>query len=283
MADLERLAEKAALIYKENPDVEAVLLGGSVSRGWQDGYSDIELLVFWKRPPADEDRMKPILKLDGKILDFHPYEDEEWSETYMADGIKLEISNFLTATVQGFIRKTVGLFDTDPDTQCIAAAIIHGKALSGERVIREMKKQLETYPDELRISMVNENIDFGSRWHNREALLFRRDWLMLYKVFADVETKIMSLLFGLNRQYVIHPSFKWQRNSLDGMRVKPKNMAERMESVFLGKPQDAVTELEKIIFDVFELIGRELPQQDLAAARKQSQRTRPSHEAAGRE
>lgn len=278
MADLARLAEKAALIYAENPAVEAVLLGGSVSRGWQDGHSDIELLVFWKRPPADEDRMEPILKLNGKILDFHPYEDEEWSETYTADGIKLEISNFLTATIHEFIHKTVELFDTDPDTQCIAAGIVHGKALSGEGLIAEMKKQLAVYPDELRQAMMVANLEFGSRWHNREALLFRKDWLMLYKVFADVETKIMSLLFGLNRQYVIHPGFKWQRNSLEGMPIKPPNMAERMESVFLGKPEDAVKELEAISRELFELIGTEIPALDLEEVKEQVQRVRPRNE-----
>ncbi|WP_081986946.1 DUF4037 domain-containing protein [Planococcus sp. CAU13] len=283
MADLYGMAERAALFYAENPEVEAVLLGGSVSRGWQDRYSDIELLVFWKLPPSDEDRMKPIEKLEGTILDFHPHEDEEWSETYTAQGIKLEISNFLTATIRDFIYKTVQLFDTNPDTQCIAAAIRHGRALSGESVIAEMKQQLETYPDELRRAMIKANLDLGSRWHNREALLFRKDWLMLYKLLADVETKIMSLLFGLNRQYVIHPGFKWQRNSLASMPMKPENMSARMESVFLRNPQDAVRELETIVQELFDLIEKELPELDLTAARKQSQRTRPSHEGAGRD
>ena len=43
----------------------------------------------------DEDRRAPIYHIDGKILSYHPYEEEEWSETYLTkEGIKLEISNF---------------------------------------------------------------------------------------------------------------------------------------------------------------------------------------------
>ena len=36
-----------------------------------------------------------IHHIDGTILSYHPYEEEEWSETYLTkEGIKLEISNF---------------------------------------------------------------------------------------------------------------------------------------------------------------------------------------------
>ena len=278
MVDLKEMAEKIAPIYAENPKVDAVLLGGSVSRGWQDQFSDIELLIFWNRDPSEGDRKKPIGKLKGAILDFHPYEEEEWSETYLTEGIKLEISSFLTTTMQRYINRTIQELAVDPDTQCIAAAIQYGEALSGKMVIKEMKQQLENYPDDLRKAMIVENLDFGSRWQNREALLFRKDWLMLYRVFADVETKIMSILFGLNRQYLIHPGFKWQRQTLEGMPIKPENMAARMEAVFLGKPQEAVKELEMIIREVFELIARELPALELENAKKQTERVRPRHE-----
>jgi tRNA nucleotidyltransferase (CCA-adding enzyme) len=81
--NLSTLASEIANIYQQNPKIEAVLLGGSVSRNWHDEHSDIELFVFWKRAPNEEDRKAPILELNGDIIDFHPYEDEEWSEAYI--------------------------------------------------------------------------------------------------------------------------------------------------------------------------------------------------------
>lgn len=278
MADLKKMAEQLAQLYAENAKVEGVLLGGSVSRGWQDRYSDIELLVFWNEPPSDEDRKTPIFTSKGTILDFHPHEDEEWSETYITEGIKLEISNFLTSSIQRFITDAVELFDTDPETQCIAAAIEYGSPLAGESVINGMKSRVQNYPGGLRRAMIKANVSFGSRWSNREALLYRNDWLMLYRIMADAETKIMSILFALNRQYIVHPAFKWQRNSLDGMAIKPENLASRMESVFLGNPQDALKILEEIIREVFILIGQELPDMNLAEAIKQTERVRPQND-----
>ena len=88
--DLKIIASDIANIYERNPKVEAVLLGGSVSRNWHDEYSDIELFVFWKGVPTDEERKGPIVDLNGNIIDFHPYEEEEWSD----GGIIHELDSF---------------------------------------------------------------------------------------------------------------------------------------------------------------------------------------------
>ena len=45
-------------------------------------------------------------------MSYHPYEEEEWSETYLTkEGIKLEISNFLTETVEKVISDVVDQYD----------------------------------------------------------------------------------------------------------------------------------------------------------------------------
>lgn len=275
--DLKKLASNIARIYELNPKVEAVLLGGSVSRKWNDGYSDIELFVFWKEPPTDEDRKITILKLEGDIIDFHPYEDEEWSETYITEGVKLEISNFLTETITKVINDVILTFDTDLDKQCIVATVNNGVPLSGEMVIRRMKGLVNKYPDELSVAMIRENVHLGNRWNNREALLNRKDWLMLYKVMVDVQIKIMGILFGLNRQYVHHPAFKWQNNTLKSMTITPDNMINRLESIFLENPSTAIRELKAIIQELFELIRSEHPQIELSTVIEKSLFVRPKN------
>lgn len=130
--NLKLLASTISKVYKQNPKVEAVLLGGSVSRNWNDKYSDIELFVFWKEGPTEEDRKVSINSVNGKIIDFHPYEEEEWSETYVANGVKFEISNFLTSTIQNIINDVIVGFDTDLDKQCLISTVCHGITLYGE-------------------------------------------------------------------------------------------------------------------------------------------------------
>lgn len=276
--NLKRLSLDISEIYTLNPKVEAVLLGGSVSRDWQDAYSDIELLIFWKEAPTDEDRKDSIKKLNGHIIDFHPFEEDEWSETYITQGVKFEISNFLTDTIHQIIKDVIASFDTNLAKQCLVAAIDNGVPLHGELIVNRMKEIVYTYPNELREAMVLEHIDFGNRWNNREALLHRQDWLMLYSVMVTVQMNLMGILFGLNRQYVIHPAFKWQRHSLRLMETAPKNVITRLESIFLEEPQWAVKELEAIIQEVYELIHYELPQLDLTAVVDKSLFLRPKNE-----
>lgn len=275
--DLNILAAKAAKVYQLNPKVEAVVLGGSVSRKWHDSYSDVELFIFWNEPPTDEDRKFPITKLAGEVIDFYPYEEEEWSESYIAEGIKLEISNFLTASIEGIIDDVVISFNPDVYKQCLAAAVYEGAPLSGKALIKQLKEKIEQYPDELSIAMIKEYMYLGNSWTNREALLNREDWLMLYKVITDVQTNIMGMLSGLNKQYVYHPAFKWQKQTLESMAIAPKNISSRLESVFLGGPQTSLRELEGIVLEVYQLIQREYPEMDLSSVIGKSLFLRPEH------
>ncbi|MFD1413071.1 DUF4037 domain-containing protein [Oceanobacillus jeddahense] len=276
--DLNMLASKAAKVYKENLKVEAVLLDGSVSRNWQDTYSDIELFIFWKESPSDKDRKTPIIKLAGDIIDFHPYEEEEWSESYVAEGIKLEISNFLTTSIKGIIDEVVESFHPDVYKQCLIAAVDDGVALSGGELIKQLKEKVNRYPDELIVAMIKKYMYLGNSWTNRAALLHRKDWLMLYKVMTDVQIHIMGMLSGLNRQYVHHPAFKWQKQTLQTMIIAPGNIYNRLEFVFLGDPAAALSELEDIVQDVYRLIQREQPKIGISSVMDQALFLRPERE-----
>lgn len=273
--ELKKLAVRAVEQYAHIPNVEAVMLAGSVSRNWQDEFSDIELHILWKQAPMVEERRQVIKQLGGQLVDFHPYEEEEWAETYVVGDVKLEISSFLTKTIQRIIEEVTQDFDISPDKQCIASAVQYGIALFGKTTVEQFKKTVEHYPLELQEKAISHYIDFGSRWNNRQALVHRKDWLMFYKVVASVQTNIMGLLFALNRQFIPHPAFKWQRKSLALMKLKPENCAARLEEVFFRDPAMAIKELESIIEEIFGLIQQQLPHIDLSEATRKVSFVRP--------
>ncbi|WP_153464341.1 DUF4037 domain-containing protein [Sediminibacillus terrae] len=276
--DLLQLATNLSKVYMRNDRVEAVLLGGSVARRWQDDYSDIELFIFWKESPNEQDRKNPIEEVDGNIIDFHPYEEEEWSETYITEGIKLEISSFLTDTIHRILDEVITCHDTDLDKQCLAATIFDGVPLGGKEIIDSLKKKVEVYPEELGEAMIRENLDLGNRWSNREALLAREDWLMLYKVITSVQSNIMGMLFGLNRLYVHHPAFKWQKQTLEKMKMAPKNITESLPSVLIDSPEKGIREIEGILQEVYELIQRTHPEIDLTSVMERTRFLRPQRQ-----
>jgi hypothetical protein len=50
-----RLAQARAVarVYAAYPDVDAVIVGGSVARGWADRWSDVELGIIWTTLPGE--------------------------------------------------------------------------------------------------------------------------------------------------------------------------------------------------------------------------------------
>ncbi|PFM99724.1 MULTISPECIES: DUF4037 domain-containing protein [Bacillus cereus group] len=259
-----------AEIYKQNPKIEAILLAGSVSRNWQDENSDIELHILWSAPPEDEDREGPIKNVGGTILSYHPYEEEEWSESYVTkDGIKLEISNFLSVTVEHFISDVVGKYETDYEKQCIVASVQDGVSLHGKETIRKLKDRIAEYPLELSKQMITENLLLSNRWNNREALLTRKDWLMLYDVICEVQKNVFGALFGLNKMYVHHPAFKWMPFNIERMTIKPENLYARMSNILMGNPENSVKDLELLIEEVMILVEKQIPELDLSEQKKQ--------------
>ncbi|MGR3777821.1 DUF4037 domain-containing protein [Bacillus paramycoides] len=258
------LKEKAiemSEIYRENPKVEAIILAGSVARKLEDEHSDIELHILWSSPPEDEDRQGPINNIGGTILSYHPYEEEEWSETYLTkEGIKLEISNFLTVTVEKVISEVVEQYDINYEKQCIVSSVHDGVSLYGEVKVNELKDRVSAYPDELAKRMISENLWLSNRWHNRKALLKRKDWLMLYDIICEVQRNIFGVLFGLNRMYVHHPAFKWMPYNVERMTIKPENLYERMADTLIGNPEYSVQELELLIGEVVQLVHTYAPE-----------------------
>ncbi|MFG6147150.1 DUF4037 domain-containing protein [Halobacillus sp. B23F22_1] len=251
---LKETAVKVANAYKANSKVEAIYIAGSLSREWEDEYSDIELNICWSESPGDEDRKSVINELNGSIIDFHEYEEEEWSESYEVDGAKIEISSFLTETILKKIQRVTKEFRIDIEDQSIAASIHYGIPLYGEEVLDGLKAKVLVYPESLSSNMINAHLDFGPRWKHRHTLLDREDWLMFYSLLTGTQEKVMGLLFGLNCMYVHHPAYKWQKQSLDLMNIKPDRINERLESVFLSTPAAGLQELEGVIEDIERLI-----------------------------
>ncbi|MYL36935.1 DUF4037 domain-containing protein [Halobacillus litoralis] len=248
-------AVKMAACYQENQKVEAVILAGSVSRKVDDHHSDVELHVLWKEPPKDQDRMDPVNKGKNTLHTFYPYEDGEWSETYRdKNGVKFEISSFLTTTITEVTADVKEKLDTSYEKQCLLAAIQDGEALYGHPLVGRLKQDLAVYPHALAEKMILEHMDFGSPWNSRKALLEREDWLMYYSVICQVHRHLFGILHGLNRLYVKHPSFKWMSDTLQQMPAAPDQMAERVTHVFQGTPVQALQETEILVEEVIRLV-----------------------------
>lgn len=271
---LEEIYKKAATLYGKHPNVDAVMLAGSVSRKLNDQFSDIEIYILWDREPADIDRKEFIKQLNGTVISFYDYEDEEWSEAYHVDGIKIEVSNFLSSSIRRILKEAAINTVIDIDIQCIASSVKDGVPLYGESLIKEFKQEVEVYPENLRRAMVESQLFFSSRWSARYTFINRKDFFLFQKVVMDVIEKMLLMLHGLNGMYVAHPGFKWLSYTLSEMKYKPINLESRIHEIIYSQTMDGVVDLERLLAETVDLIKIHMPSIDVSSFEKAIKITR---------
>lgn len=270
------MARQIAPVYAANPKVAVVAVSGSVGRGWADRYSDIELDVYWREPPTDEDRQEPIRRLNGDIINYWPLEDEEWSEDYLVQGVQLDLSHFLAATIEQYLSDVIEGMDTAVLKQLRLAGIRHAIPLYGEGLFQQWQTGAALYPDTLARKVVAAalNPDVIGVWYLKDVLLARQDWLMLYDILGRMQRYILSALLGLNRMYLAHPGHKWQKKVIAEMTIKPPNLGQRLDAIWQMEPATAVSSLHAILEETINLAEQHLPDLDMARARQAIRRQR---------
>jgi Domain of unknown function (DUF4037) len=141
----------------------------------------------------------------------------------------------------------------------MVSSIYYGQSLCGDLVINSLRNKVQIYPYQLGEKMIEENLALWYRWNNRKALLDRKDWLMLYDLMGAVQKKLMGVLFGLNKLYIHHPSFKWMHKYSEIFTIKPENMDERFSAIYLEDVHNSVQDLELLIQEVFLLVEEHYP------------------------
>lgn len=257
------LLEKGKAIsvyYRNNPNVDLVMIAGSVSRGWADHLSDIEIYVLWNEAPTDDDRKKPIKELQGELIEFHPFEEDEWSESYVSSHVKHEISNFLTYRVREIVHEVTKEYDTSIDKQLIVSSIKSGIPVLGNELHDELVAQVTPYPRELTIAMIHKYMKLTNRWNHREALMKRDDWFILKQVISSVQLNYNCMFYAINQEYIQHPVFKWNSQVTSQFRLKPNNLEERLERINFSPLEDSIVELELLLDELYLLVENHYPE-----------------------
>ena len=139
------VAEAMAERYAAADGVAAVLLAGSVARGLADARSDVEVDVYWRRAPSDAER-RAVVDDAGWEWVYAEVDEHEWADGVRVDGVKVDVSQFVTATIDGYLD-ALREGDTEPELQVRATALLDGRALAGDSLIDGWRARLAPYPE----------------------------------------------------------------------------------------------------------------------------------------
>jgi predicted nucleotidyltransferase len=257
------VAEAMAPRYAAHDGVAAVLLAGSVARGLADAHSDLEIDVYWLRPPTDAERRAVVDDAAWEWV-YADVDEHEWADGVRVEGVKVDVSQFTTATIDGYLE-ALRSGDTEPELQVRATALLHGRALAGADLIERWRDLLAPYPDVLGLAMVEQGLP-PRPVERLEMLRERDDPVLLTRDLLEGVHGLLDTLFAVNRTYVPHPFHKWLSFECGLLPVAPADLEVRIRGC-LAAPMAGVPAFVGLVEDTFDLVERHVPSYDVAAAR----------------
>jgi hypothetical protein len=268
------LGRRIGLAYAANPKARVVQVSGSTGRGTADGYSDLELDVYWSAPPTDDERRAAVAAAGGELLELWPYEEDEWAEELSFGGFHVGTSTFLVSTMERYLEEVLERHSTQPLPQMRLEAVLHARTLVGDDLAARRRARAAAYPDGLVRAMLHEHLVFDGFGYAEDVLAAREDLLALYDVFCRVERQVLGALLGLNRLYLPNPGFKRMDELIGRMALTPPDLAARLKAAFRVPPAAGVSLLHGVIEDVFALVDAHAPGVDTTPYRERVRRRR---------
>jgi hypothetical protein len=268
------LAQRIAAAYAEDPNTRVVMIAGSVGRSTDDRFSDIEIDVYYERPPTVQERTATVVRCGG-VLEGLDEDDDEWEEQMSLGGFHAASSTFLCSTMERYLVEVIDQGLVAPPAQTRLYSLQQAVTVKGAPQVERWRERTRHYPQHLVEAMLQENLVFDGFWYAEEMLAARDDWLVLYEIFVGVEKQIVRALLGLNRQYLPTPEkLKWLDQIIAAMTIKPDNLAARLKGAFRGDPMDGVRDLKVLIAETLTLVEAHQPTFDTAPYRANFARLR---------
>jgi hypothetical protein len=268
------MARVVAPVYAADARVRAVLVGGSVARGWADRYSDVEIGVFWEQFPTAQEFRAAIERARGTDWQLEPYTPEEdvWYEEYAVDGLKIDLRHMTAARMSEVLAAVTVGGDFSESRQEIIAAMQHGVPLHGAPLIEAWQASAARYPEALARAMVRKHLALPP-WWSVPMLVERENLPLVYGAFREAAQGIFGALVGLNRVY--YPGSKWMAQTLATLPLAPPDLAARINGVFRTEPLDGARQMKALVEETFSLVEQQMPDPEVAAARRWFRSQRP--------
>lgn len=260
------IAKHIAPSYVDDSSVKVILVGGSVSRGCADEYSDLEIGVFWAERPSVRIRKAAIKRVGGELWSLNESQgNETWGLNEITVNGKSYAGTLMVSTINLSVTETearlsdvIDCYDTDIEKQGLLSAIQHGFPLHGATILERWQTRASAYPDELARRMVRENLWMGP-WFCPEQYIGRDDLLVLYDHYIQIQQGILKVLSGLNRVYYPTTHTKWMDWLIQQMSIAPPDLSVRLKSIFHAGAASAWNELKALVFETLCFVEHHMP------------------------
>lgn len=258
------VAAEIARLFTVDPAVSAVLCAGSTGRGHADRWSDLEIGVFWSRPPGEDARRRVAEQLGGDHLVLYGHHSDErawfddwWVHGPAGRGLLVEVCHVTDEDASALLDRLLVNLEPTPYLLTYAAALAYGRVLTGS--VRRLADRVATYPRPLAAAVTRQHGQLDHFWRWR-MYVDRGDPHGLRTHFAGVVTAITHVVCALNGRW--WPGPKWPTRTLADLPTAPPRLAARLAEVDALPPERAAAALTGLVSETYDLVESHLPEVD---------------------
>jgi len=252
--------------------VRAIVVAGSVARGYADEYSDLELPIFWDTLPDDAARLDLLAALNAEFL--YGYDGPSREDQLLINGFQVDLWHQTVAHEEEVIQAVLEQASTDLGDSNFMDTVRSCIPLHGAAIIEGWKKLAQRYPPELALRSIREHLA-AFDVAQLAVLAQRGNPCLFYESISHLQQAAFLVLLALNGRYF--PTYKWMYRSLESLPVKPREVAERFRRAFRVSYAEAVTDTIGVLRETLDLVDQHLPQVDTARVRQRLATTRTAH------
>ncbi|WP_066507584.1 DUF4037 domain-containing protein [Abyssisolibacter fermentans] len=244
------LAKQICEKIRDIKGVKAIIVGGSVARGYADEYSDLEIPIFWDKQPDENTRKLIVKKLNAEY--FYPYNYEAREDNVIVNGFRIDLWHITLDEEEEVIKSVTKDFEIDFGSSNAMDTIRTSIPLFGEEIIYSWKDKAKEYPKEIAIKNIKESLKSIDSTHV-ELYLQRQNSTLINEHIAHLQKNIFLILLALNNEYF--PTFKWMYKSLETFKIKPENIEQRFRDIFTYPPRKAFENTLIIMLETLHIIN----------------------------
>lgn len=253
------IRESLSDVEFEGPELVAMAVGGSVSRGQADAFSDLELLCFWDVFPDVDTRQKLVDSIKADLI--FPIDDDQNEDNLILKDIQIDILHNTVDYYDNMIEDAWEFHLADYQTLGFLDTITYAYPLFGEDILNAWKEKTEIYPRELAINVIFDNL---VKLHNGNIELYiqRDNPTEYYAQMVTIQRKLFNILSAINKTYA--GGYKWMYPELESMIIAPVNVALRFKEMFSINKFEAVEDLYALVFETLILVKQQFPEVDFS-------------------
>lgn len=251
------IREKIRDVEFEGPTLMAMGIGGSVSRGQADAYSDLELLCFWDLFPDVETRNTFAETIGAERI--FEIDDDTNEDNLIIGDIQVDVMHNTIDYYDSMISDAWEFHLADYQTLAFLDTVSYLYPLFGEDILDAWKEKAAEYPRELAINVIFDNLE---KLHNGNIELYiqRDNPTEFFSQMVIIQHKLFNILCAINKMYA--GGYKWMYPELEEMKIAPVNVAARFKAMFRENKFEAVEDLYAIVFETLYLAKHAFPEID---------------------